>query len=124
VARAFAAAICPYSYQDSVPYGQRLNTALARWGSPGFVAGHIWSRARIRSATAGLLQHRAEQVCGLITGGSDPEAPTSSTGQVLVRLSVTVTASSAAGPASSAQQVFRFALVHRGARWLIEDGQW
>jgi hypothetical protein len=122
VARAFTGEICPYSWRDSHPYGQRLNTALARWGTAGFVAAHRWPPARIATAAAGLTHEEAEQVCGPITGGPDPESST--TGRLVVRLLVTVTAHSATGPASSAQQVFTFRLVRSGARWLIDNGQW
>ncbi|HEX4727864.1 MAG TPA: hypothetical protein VH298_08705 [Jatrophihabitans sp.] len=122
-ARAFTAEICPYSYTESVSYGQRFNTALARWGTARFAAAHKWPAARIATAAAGLAGHQAEQVCGQVTGGIDPEA-SGSGGSVLVRLSVSVTAHSSTGPASSAQQVFTFELVHPGARWLIEDGHW
>jgi hypothetical protein len=122
VARAFTGEICPYSWRDSRPYGQRLNTALARWGTARFVAAHRWSPARIATAAAGLAQDQAEQVCGPVTGGPDPDISTA--GRVVVRLSVTVTAHSATGPASSAQQVFTLQLVRSGARWLIDNGQW
>jgi hypothetical protein len=124
VSRAFTGEICPYSWRDSRPYGQRLNTALTRWGTPPFVAAHRWSPARIATATAGLAQDQAEQVCGPVTGGPDPETTAAAAGRVAVRLSVTVTAHSATGPASSAQQTFTFQLVHLGARWLINNGQW
>jgi hypothetical protein len=124
VARAFTAEICPYSYRDQVPYGQRLNAALTHWSTGQLVAAHRWSAAHIATAAAGLREHQAEQVCGQVTGGLDPEGSAGPGGVVLVRLSVTVTAHSATGPTSSAQQVFTFELARRGTRWLIDYGQW
>ena len=123
VARAFTAAVCPYSWRDPVPYGQRLDAALARWGTPGFAAAHQWSPARIASAAAGLAERQAEQTCGQVTGGLEPEADPAA-GQVAVRLSVTVTAAALDGATSTAQETFNLQLVHHGAAWLISSGQW
>lgn len=123
VARAFTAAVCPYSWRDPVPYGQRLNTALTRWGTPEFAAARRWSPDRTATAAAGLAEHQAQQTCGQTTGGLEPEADPAS-GQVAVRLSVTVTAQAQAATASSAQETFNLQLVRRGGQWLISSGQW
>jgi hypothetical protein len=123
VAPAFTAAVCPYSWRDPVPYGQRLDTALARWGTPGFAAARRWSPARTATAAAGLTERQAEQACGQVTGGLEPEADPAG-GQVAVRLSVTVTARAQAAAPSTAQQVFNLQLVHHDAAWLISSGQW
>jgi hypothetical protein len=123
VARAFTAEICPYSYRDRVPYGQRVDAALNRWGAAEFAAAHWWTPARTASAAAGLAANRAEQACGAMTGGLDPEAAAPA-GSVAVRLSVTVTAHGQASAATSAQEVFHFVLERRGPRWLLSFGQW
>jgi hypothetical protein len=123
VARAFTAAICPYSWRDRVPYGSRLNTALARWGTPAFAAARRWSPARTATAAAGLATRRAQQSCGQVTGGLDPEADLGG-GALAVRLSVTVTAQARGSAASSAQQVFDYRLVGQGNGWLISSGHW
>jgi len=123
VARAFTAAVCPYSWRDPIPYGQRLNTALARWGTPAFAAARRWSPARTGTAAAGLAQRRAQQSCGQVTGGLDPEAEPAGNA-LAVRLSVTVTAQAEGSAASSAQQVFDYRLVGQGNGWLISSGHW
>jgi hypothetical protein len=124
VARAFTSAICPYSWRDPVPYGQRLNAALTRWGTPAFARAHAWSPARIASATGGLAEHRAEQSCGQITGGLDPEADPAGSATVAVRLSVTVTAHGQGSPTSTAQQIFDLQLARHDSDWLISSGHW
>ncbi|MFL6163596.1 MAG: hypothetical protein ACJ74U_15410 [Jatrophihabitantaceae bacterium] len=124
VARAFTRAVCPYSWRDLIPYGQRLDAALTRWGTPAFARAHAWSPARTASAAAGLAEHRAEQSCGQITGGLDPETDPAAGGTVAVRLSVTVTAHGQGSPTSTAQQVFDFQLARHGGGWLISSGQW
>ena len=124
VARAFTAAICPYSWRDRVPYGSRLNTALARWGTPAFTAAHRWSPGRTAAAAAGLAERQAEQSCGLVTGGLDPE-PEPAGGALAVRLSVTVTAEARGSAASTVQQVFDYRLVGQATgSWLISSGHW
>jgi hypothetical protein len=123
VARAFTRAVCPYIWRDPIPYGTRLNAALTRWGTAGFGQAHAWSPARTASAAAGLAERRAEQSCGQVTGGLDPEADPAG-GTVSVRLSVSVTAHGQGSPSSTAQQVFGFQLVRHGGGWLISSGQW
>ena len=124
VARAFAAAVCPYSWRDATPYGQRVNAALNRWGMPAFAAAHAWSPARIATAAAGLAEQQAQQACGRVTGGLDPEADLAA-GQVAVRLSVTVTASAQGSAASSAQENFDLQLARQdNGGWLISSGRW
>jgi hypothetical protein len=124
VAQAFAAAVCPYSWRDPIPYGQRVNAALARWGAPAFAAAHRWSPARIATAAAGLVERQAEQACGQITGGLDPESG-SAAGVLLVRLSVTVTAQAQGSAASTAQEIFDLQLGRQdNGGWLISSGRW
>lgn len=123
VARAFTAAICPYSWRDPVPYGQRLDAALTRWGTPAFRQAHRWSPARTATAAAGLAERQAQQSCAATTGGLEPEADPAS-GTVAVRLSVTVTAQAAGSAASSAQETFNLQLARRDGRWLISSGRW
>ncbi len=123
VARAFTTEICPYSYHDQLPYGQRVDAALRQWGTAELADVHWWGPARTASAAAGLVRNRAEQACGAMTGGLDPEA-TKPAGSVAVRLSVTVTTHGQSSATSTAQEVFRYLLVHRGPRWLISFAQW
>lgn len=123
VARAFTAAICAYDWRDSVPYGQRLDAALERWGTADFVQAHEWSAARTASAAAGLVERRARQSCGLVTGGLDPDTDPDAD-VVSVRLSVTVIDQAAGSAAWTAQQVFDFQLDQRPGGWLISSGRW
>ena len=124
VARAFTTAVCPYSWHDPIPYGQRLIAALTRWATPEFAAAHRWSPARTATAAAGLAEHQAQQTCAATTGGLEPEADPAA-GTVAVRLSVTVTAQAQAAPASSAQETFNLQLARRAdGGWLISSGQW
>ena len=123
VARAFTTAVCPYSYADRMPYGQRLNAALARWATPAYAASRSWSPSEVSTRQTLLQERRSEQRCGLVTGGVDPDAsPTA--GSVRVRLSVEVSSFGDGSPVSVGQQQFQFLLVHRGGRWVISDGQW